>query len=150
MTTIDKTNQRILRVLEKDGRISNSGLAQKIGLSASACLRRVQELERSGVIKGYRAVIDRNSVGRGFTVIAAIALSDHQKSSQRQFEKAILAATEVRECHNVTGNYEYILRIEVEDLTAYKRFHMNVLGTVPLVRGITSYISMQEVKGDRS
>ncbi len=146
---IDKINHKILRVLEKDGRISNSELAQVIGLSASAGLRRVQELEKNGVIKGYRAIIDRESVDRGFTVIAAIALSDHQKSSQRQFEKAILAAPEVRECHNVTGNYEYILRIEVEDLAAYKRFHMNVLGTVPLVRGITSFISMQTVKDDR-
>ena len=150
MIKINKINLRILRVLEKDGRISNTDLAQKVGLSASACLRRVQELERSGVIKGYRAVLDRTAMGAGFTVFATIALSDHQKKSQRDFEKAVTAAPEVRECHNVTGNFEYILRIEVADLAAYKKFHMNVLGTVPLVRGITSYIVMESVKDDRA
>ncbi len=149
MVKMDKVNLRLLRELENNGRISNSELASKIGLSPSACLRRVQELERNGVIKGYRAVIDPEAIGRGFTVFATVALSDHQKKSQRDFEKAISAAPQVRECHNVTGSFEYILRIEVADLAAYKEFHMNVLGTVPLVRGITSYISMESVKDDR-
>ena len=147
---MDNINLKILRELQQDGRMSNTDLAQKIGLSPSACLRRVQELERNSVIKGYRAVVDRSSVGRGFTVFATIALSDHQKKSQRQFEKAVCAAEEVREVHNVTGSFEYILRIEVADLAAYKEFHMNVLGTVPLVRGITSYIAMESVKDDRA
>ena len=150
MTEIDRINTSILRELQADGRMSNADLAEKVGLSASACLRRVQELERSGIIKGYHAAIDRESVGRGFTVFATIALSDHQKKSQRSFEKAVCAAPEVREVHNVTGSFEYILRIEVADLAAYKEFHMDVLGTVPLVRGITSYIAMESVKDDRS
>jgi len=149
MKEFDSYSRKILRILETDGRISNSELAERIGLSSSACLRRVQELERSGVIKGYRAVIDREAVGGGFTAFVTVALSDHQKSSQIAFEKAVSAAPEVRECHNVTGNFEYLLRIEVADLKAYKRFHHDTLGTVPLVRGITSYISMQSVKDDR-
>jgi Lrp/AsnC family leucine-responsive transcriptional regulator len=146
---VDRINRRILRYLEKDGRISNSELAQKVGLSPSACLRRVQELEKSGIVKGYRAVINRQAMGSGFTVIVTIALSDHRKASQLDFEKAILAAPEVRECHNVAGNFEYILKVEVENLEAYKQFHGNVLGTIPDVRGITSYISMETVKDDR-
>lgn len=147
---LDSTNRRILRELEQNGRISNAELADKVGLSASACLRRVQELERSRVIKGYRAVLDDAAVGRGLTVFATVALSDHQKKSQRQFEKAMQQADQVRECHNVTGSFEYILRIEVADLATYKKFHTDVLGTVPLVSGITSYISMEKVKDDRS
>lgn len=147
---IDKTNRRILRELERDGRITNAELAEKIGLSPSACLRRVQELEKTGVIKGYRAVIDAGAMDRSFTVFATVALSDHQKKSQRQFERAMQQAEQVRECHNVTGSFEYILRIEVADLEAYKKFHTDVLGTVPLVSGITSYISMEKVKDDRS
>lgn len=150
MTNMDKINQRILRALEIDGRMSNAELADKIGLSASACLRRVQELERTGVIKGYRAIIDEAAMDRGLTVFATVALSDHQKKSQRQFEKAMLKAEQVRECHNVTGSFEYILRIEVADLQTYKNFHTDVLGTVPLVSGITSYISMEKIKDARS
>lgn len=147
---MDRLNKRILQTLEEDGRISNTELADKVGLSASACLRRVQELERTGVIKGYRAVIDAAAMNRGLTVFATVALSDHQKKSQRQFEKAMRKAEQVRECHNVTGSFEYILRIEVADLDTYKTFHTDVLGTVPLVRGITSYISMETIKDDRS
>ena len=130
--------------------MSHTDLAQKVGLSTSACLRRVQELERTGVIQGYRAVINREAVGGGFTVFATIALSDHRKESQRDFELAVCASEHVREVHNVTGSFEYLLRIEVADLAAYKEFHLNVLGTAPLVRGITSYIAMDTVKDDRA
>ena len=148
MSEIDRTNHKILQILESDGRISNTELASRAGLSASACLRRVQEMERSGVIRGYRALLDREAMGRGFTAIVGVALSNHQLDSQLTFEKAILEAPQVRECHNVTGNYEYILRIEVADLNAYKQFHAEVLGTIPGVQGITSFISMDTVKDE--
>ena len=148
MTDIDRINRKILQILESDGRISNTELASRAGLSASACLRRVQEMERSGVIRGYRALLDREAMGRGFTAIVGVALSNHQLDSQLTFEKAILEAPQVRECHNVTGNYEYILRIEVADLNAYKQFHAEVLGTIPGVQGITSFISMDTVKDE--
>ena len=149
MANLDRINRRILQSLENDGRLSNAELASRVGLSPSACLRRVQELEKTGVIRGYRAVIDKDAVGRSFTVIVAIALSDHQIESQRIFEQAVLSAPEVRECHNIAGNYEYMLRVEVEDLEAYKRFHSDVLGVIPPVKGITSFISMETVKDAR-
>ena len=148
MAEIDRINRKILQILESDGRISNTELASRAGLSASACLRRVQEMERNGVIRGYRALLDREAMGRGFTAIVGVALSNHQLDSQLTFEKAILDAPQVRECHNVTGNYEYILRIEVADLNAYKEFHSEVLGTIPGVQGITSFISMETVKDE--
>ena len=148
MTDIDRINRKILQILESDGRISNTELASRAGLSASACLRRVQDLERSGIIRGYRTLLDREAMGRGFTAIVGVALSNHQLDSQLTFEKAILDAPQVRECHNVTGNYEYILRIEVADLNAYKEFHAEVLGTIPGVQGITSFISMETVKDE--
>jgi Lrp/AsnC family leucine-responsive transcriptional regulator len=150
MTKMDETNRRILRSLQRDGRISNADLAQKVGLSASACLRRVQELERSGVIEGYRAVIDRAAMGAGFLAYVAVGLSKHTKADQTAFEKAMARAPQVRECHNVTGAIEYILRVEVEDLAAYKAFHTEVLGTVPGVDSITSYIVMASSKDERA
>jgi DNA-binding Lrp family transcriptional regulator len=150
MAKMDDLNRRILRELQLDGRITNADLAQKIGLSPSACLRRVQELEKDGVIAGYRAVVNRSAIGGGFTAYVAVGLSEHHKRNQRNFEKAMATAPQVRECHNVTGAIEYILRVEVEDLAAYKHFHTEVLGQVPEVASITSYIVMGSPKDERA
>ena len=149
MTKIDPKDDRILRELTRDGRISNTELADRVGLSPSACLRRVQELERIGVIKGYRAVLDRNAMGAGFVAYIAVGLSDHSKASQEAFEQGIARAPEVRECHNITGTVEYMLRVEVADLVAYKHFHTEVLGILPQVNAITSYIVMGSPKDER-
>lgn len=145
----DKLNERILQELTQNARISNLDLADRIGLSPSACLRRVQELERSGVIKNYRAVLDQTALGREFTAYVAIGLSDHSKASQESFELAIQDAPDVRECHNITGTFEYLLRVEVADLVAYKAFHSKVLGGLPQVNTITSYVVIDSPKDER-
>lgn len=150
MAKMDEINQRILRVLSQDGRISNLDLAEKVGLSPSACLRRVQELEREGVIKGYRAVIDPEKVGAGFVAYVTVGLNSHTKAAQEAFERAVARATEVRECHNVTGTVEYILRIETRDLAHYKHWHTEILGTLPQVHAITTFVVMDSPKDDRA
>ncbi len=150
MTKADQITDKILQVLSTNGRISNTDLADKVGLSASACLRRVQELERMGIIKGYRAVLDAAALGRGFVAYIAVGLSDHSKHSQEAFEKSISRSPEVVECHNVTGAVEYILRIACADLAAYKHFHTEVLGMLPQVNAITSYIVMGSPKDQRA
>jgi DNA-binding Lrp family transcriptional regulator len=149
MTNIDLMNDKILRALSDDGRISNIELADKVGLSPSACLRRVQELERSGVIKGYRARLDSAQTGRAYVVYVAVGLAEHTKAAQQGFERAMQAADQVTECHNVAGAFEYMLRVEVADLPAYKAFHTDILGTVPHVRAITSYMVMGSPKDIR-
>lgn len=150
MTEIDTINAQILRTLESDGRISNTDLAMQVGLSPSACLRRVQELERTGLIKGYRAVLDRSQLGGAVTVFVMVGLSGHLRRDAAAFEAAMLAAPEVRECHNVTGSVEYLLRVEVNDLEAYKRFHSDTLGRVSQVASITSYIALASPKDLRA
>ena len=150
MTKIDRLNEKILRVLKSDGRISNIDLAARVGLSASACLRRVQDLERSGIITGYRAVIDGKSVGKGFVAYITVGLSNHTKAAQVAFEQAMDCADEVRECHNITGTVEYLLRIEVADLAAFKFFHTEVLGTVEHVHAITTFLVMGSSKDERA
>ena len=149
MTKLDDINRKILRELTRDGRISNLDLADRVGLSPSACLRRVQELERKGVIKGYRAVLDGAALGQGFVAYITVGLSQHTKAAQEAFERAMARAPEVRECHNVTGTIEYLLRVEAEDLAA-KAFHTEVLGTVPGVNAITSYVVMESPKDERA
>lgn len=147
---MDRYNEKILQALEREGRISNVELAGRVGLSPSACLRRVQELERSGVITGYRAVVDRTRLGQGFVAYVAIGLSEHSKTAQLAFEAAITAAKEVRECHNVTGGVEYLLRVETRDLAAYKSLHTDVIGTAPHVASITTYVVMESPKDERA
>ena len=149
MAIFDRYNNNILRELTADGRISNIDLAERVGLSPSACLRRVQELEKSGVIAGYRAVLNPEAIGIGFIAYLAIGLGDHTLPSQLEFEAAMRDANEVRECHNVTGVVEYLVRIEVADIAAYKAFHVGVLGALPQVNAITTYVVLDSPKNGR-
>lgn len=147
---MDEIGDRILRELSRDGRISNLELADRVGLSPSACLRRVQDMERRGIIQGYRAVLNRQALGQGFVAYVTVGLSNHTKASQETFERAMSAASQVRECHNITGTVEYLLRVEVADLPSFKYFHTEVLGTVPHVDAITTYIVMGSPKDERA
>jgi Lrp/AsnC family leucine-responsive transcriptional regulator len=150
MTALDQIDRRILRELKLDAKQTNLALAERVGLSPSACLRRVQELEKRGVIRGYRAVIDRDLSGVGFLVFVSVGLSDHSKKSLLAFERAMQASPEVVECHVVTGNIEYLLRVEVADIAAYKIFHDDVLGVLPQVSSICSFVAMGSAKDDRA
>jgi DNA-binding Lrp family transcriptional regulator len=150
MTKFDAKDRQILRELSRDGRISNLDLAALVSLSPSACLRRVQALEAAGVIIGYRAVLDPVKMGVGFTAYLTVGLGEHSKKAQEAFERAISRSPEVRECHNITGNVEYLLRVEAADLVAYKRFHTDVLGEIPQVATITTRVVMASPKDDRA
>ena len=150
MSKLDPKSEQILRELTVNGRISNIELAERVGLSPSACLRRVQDMERGGLIKGYRAILDRTAMGRGFTAYIGVGLRDHSKASQEAFERAISRAPEVRECHNTTGTIEYLLRVECADLPDYKAFHTDTLGAMPQVSAITSYVVIDSPKDERA
>ncbi|WOI57323.1 Lrp/AsnC family transcriptional regulator [Palleronia sp. LCG004] len=143
---MDDFDDRILRTLRADGRLSNLALAERVGLSPSATLRRVSALESRGVIRGYRARIDPMKVGNGFVAYVTVGLGLHTKAAQQTFEAAVAHAPEVVECHNTTGPFEYLLRIEAQDLAAYKHFHTEVLGTLPQVTALTSYVVMGSPK----
>ncbi len=145
---MDKFNERILQELKNDGRITNAQLAERIGLSPSACLRRVQDLEKAGIIAGYKAVIDSTKLGKGFKAFVTVGLAIHTKEAQKNFEQAIVKSEEVTGCHNVTGQFEYLLQVETNDLTSYKSFHTNVLGDLPQVATISTHVVMESVKDD--
>lgn len=149
MRELDEIDKRILRELVTDARVTNARLADKVGLSPSACLRRVQDLERRGVVVGYRARISRKFLGRALVAYVMVGLTSQKKAAHEAFERAVAAAREVVECHNVTGNFEYLLRVEVPDLDSYKRFHTEVLGELPDVTVITTYVVMASPKDER-
>ncbi|WP_435530868.1 Lrp/AsnC family transcriptional regulator [Pseudogemmobacter humi] len=147
---MDATDEKILRELSRDGRLTNLALAERIGLSPSATLRRVQELERAGVIRGYRAVLDPERLGTGFIAYITVGLNTHTKAAQEAFERAVTRAPQVRECHNITGSVEYLLRVETRDLASYKHWHTEILGVLPQVRSVTTYVVMGSPKDDRA
>jgi DNA-binding Lrp family transcriptional regulator len=146
---MDRFDERILQELKVDGRISNVELSERIGLSASATLRRVQELEKQGVIKGYRVLIDSSQLGISFIAYVSIGLSSHRKQSQLEFEQHVQFVDEVVECHNITGANEYLLRVETRDLPSYKKFHADVLGECEHVQSITTMVVMDSSKDER-
>ena len=146
MPELDRIDRALIRALRRNARITNVALAAEAGLSPSACLRRVQELERSGVIKGYRAILDPAKLGIGFVAYVTVGLGSHTKAAQEAFERAVARAPQVRECHNITGTVEYLLRVEAADLPAYKHWHTDVLGVLPQVRSITTFVVMGSPK----
>lgn len=150
MAEMDLIDEKILRELARNARISNVQLAERVNLSPSACLRRVAELEKTGVIRGYGVRTDPEKTGRGFVVYVMVGLSSHTKAAQEGFERAMAIAPEVAECHNIAGAFEYLLRVECASLTDFKRFHTEVLGTRSHVNAITSYIVMGSPKDDRA
>ncbi|WP_435236796.1 Lrp/AsnC family transcriptional regulator [Psychromonas sp. PT13] len=146
---MDRFDDRILQELQIQGRLSNVELAERIGLSPSATLRRVQDLERTNIIKGYRAVLDKTQLEIGFIAYVSIGLNSHTKAGQLSFEEHIRFAKEVVECHNITGVNEYLLRVETKDLGAYKRFHSDVLGECLAVKSISTMVVMDSPKDQR-
>ncbi|MDB6181390.1 Lrp/AsnC family transcriptional regulator [Paracoccus fistulariae] len=150
MTADDRINARILQELQRNARQPNTELAARVGLSPSACLRRVQELERRGIISGYRAIIAPDARNVGFVAYVTVGLSQHSNDAQRAFERACIAAPAVRECHNITGTVEYLLRVELTDLAAYKQFHADVLGAFPWIARITTHVVMSSPKDERA
>ena len=150
MTKIDEKDRQILRALCAGGRISNLDLAERVALSPSATLRRVQALEAAGVIAGYRAVLDPARLGIGFVAYLSVGLKEHTKSAQEAFERAMAGAPEVRECHNITGNVEYLLRVEAADLASYKEFHTDILGALPQLATISTHVVMASPKDERA
>jgi Lrp/AsnC family leucine-responsive transcriptional regulator len=145
---VDDVDRSILAVLDKHGRISNADLAARVGLSPSPCLRRVRRLEQTGAIRGYRALIDPAAIGRGLRVFAGVRLVRHARADVVAFERAVVRLSEVVQCHHITGNYDYLLQVEVADLPAYEAFHANRLANLPGVAAVTSYVTMKTLPAD--
>jgi Lrp/AsnC family leucine-responsive transcriptional regulator len=140
---MDDVDRSILAVLDQNGRIGNAELAERVGLSPSPCLRRVRRLERTGAIRGYRAVIDPAVIGRSLRVLVGVRIVRHSRQDVVAFERAVVKLAEVQCTYHVAGNYDYILQVEVADLSAYEDFHANRLANLPSVAAVTSYMTMK-------
>jgi len=146
MSQLDPTDRQILRILQSDGRISNTDLADRIGLSATATADRLKRLQREGVIEGYGARLDPQLLGFGLLVFVEVQLDKTTPDAFDRFAKAIKSAPEVLECHMVAGGFDYLVKTRVADMKAYRRFLGNVLLALPGVRETRTYAVMEEVK----
>ena len=144
--TLDEIDYRILARLQDNARISNSDLAREIGLSPSPCLRRVRDLENSGAIKGYAALLEPAVVGLPVSVFVQVTLERQVETALEDFERTVLARPEVMECYLMTGDADYLMRIVVADVTAYEQFLKEYLTRAPGVASINSSFALNQVK----
>ncbi|MBL8298280.1 MAG: Lrp/AsnC family transcriptional regulator [Rhodanobacteraceae bacterium] len=143
---LDRTDLRILEVLQHTGRITNTELADKVSLSASACLRRVQRLEQIGVISGYAARVDPRAVGLGLQAFVRVQLARHDAESIAHFIRRIEDSREVVACHALTGDMDYLLHVVVEDLDHFSRFLLDRLLNDSGVADVNSSFVLRTVK----
>ena len=143
---LDRITWRILDRLQRDARTSNADLAREVGLSPSPCLRRVRELEQSGVIKDYVTLLEPAEVGLPISVFVQVTLERQVERALETFEHAMLDRAEVMECYLMTGDADYLLRVVVADVEAYETFLKQHLTRVPGVSGIKSSFALNQVK----
>lgn len=143
--SLDRIDIAILETLQKEGRVSNSALAEKVGLSQSACSRRLDNLEREGVIRGFHARLSNAALGYRMTALVHISLSGQFEKTLSEFEAAIKRCPNVLSCHLMSGEYDYILRIAARDLEDYERIHKQWLTAMPHVTRINSSFALREV-----
>ncbi|MDI3258588.1 MAG: Lrp/AsnC family transcriptional regulator [Sinobacteraceae bacterium] len=146
--TLDRTDLRLLRELQKNGRMPVVELAEKIALSPTACQRRLRRLESEGVIAGYRAVLDPARLGQHIRAFVRVSIERQSKDVTEAFEEAIRRRPEVRACYVMTGDLDFLLYVMVPDLEAFAEFSMRVLIGLPGVKDVRSSLVLDAVKED--
>ncbi|HZH29108.1 MAG TPA: Lrp/AsnC family transcriptional regulator [Azospirillaceae bacterium] len=146
MTELDRTDVRILEVLQADGRLTNVELAQRVGLSETPCLRRVRRLEQEGVISRYAAMIEARKVGLGLLAFVQITLERHRDADADAFKDAVMSHPEVVACWLMTGAYDFLLQIVAPDMDSYADFVLRHLLRMPGVKDVSSSFALQAVK----
>nr|WP_208103539.1 Lrp/AsnC family transcriptional regulator [Rubellimicrobium sp. CFH 75288] len=144
--TLDSIDRRILETLQRQGRLSNQDLSDRVGLSPSACHRRVHRLESEGFIRGYVALLDPRRLGRTTTVFVEITLQGQAEEILDAFERAVARIPEVLECHLMAGTADYLLKVVAEDTEDFARIHRRALATLPHVRGMQSSFALRTVR----
>ena len=143
---LDAIDRRLLQALQAEARLSNVDLAERVGLSASPCLRRVRILEREGVIQGYRATLDRRRIGLALTVFVGVKVERHRDEEATAFQQAMRAVPEVIACHLISGEHDFLLEVAVASLEAYEDFLLGTLLKLPGVSDVRSNFAIRMVK----
>lgn len=143
---LDKWDISILEAVQKDGRVSNRDLAKKVSLSPSPSWRRLRALEEEGVINHYAAVVDRHKVGLSIMGFAHVTLHDHSTDKVKKFDKAIMNAPQVLECHATSGGHDYMLKVVAPDMASYQDFLSEYLLKIGVVRTVNTSFALKQQK----
>jgi DNA-binding Lrp family transcriptional regulator len=146
MMMLDDIDRRILAELQTDGRMTNVELAQRVGLTAPPCLRRVRTLEEDGAINGYHASLNASRLGYAITVFAMVSLKSQAESDLRAFEEHVAGLPQVRECHMLNGEIDFVLKIVAHDLQEFQAFLTSELTTAPHVAGVKTSLTIRTSK----
>ncbi len=146
METLDKTDLQILRVLQENARLTTKELAARVHLSTTPVFERLKRLENEGYIKKYIALLDAGKLNRGFVVFCCVKLRRLNRDIAFDFVRIVKDIPEVTECYNISGEYDYLLKIHAPDMKYYQEFLLNVLGTIDSLGSLTSMFVMDEVK----
>ena len=144
--SLNKIDRKILRELQKDGRLKYSELANKVGLTTSPCIERIKRLEREGYIQSYTAVLNPEMLNAAMVVFVQVRLDRSIKNSFEKFRKFVLALAQVQECYLVTGNYDFIIKARVSNMEAYRKFLESDLLSIPGVQESTSSVVIDPIK----
>ena len=148
MTTLDEIDRKIIAALQADGRLPIVDLANRVGLSATPCQRRVKRLEEEGLIMRYAALVSPAAMGFGLQALVEVTLEDHSEKTVEAFEAAIRARSEVVACYAVTGDMDFLLHVFATDLASFSDFALKALLRMPGVKGTRSSFIMQAIKSD--
>ena len=145
---LDRTDLKILHILQKQGRISNVDLSAKVSLSPAPCLSRVKKLEADGYIKGYRAELDANKLGLGLLVYIEITLDRTTSDVFEKFKQAVRLIPEIEECHMVAGGFDYLIKVRCRDMDAYRKLLGEKITALTGISQTHTYVVMEQVKSD--
>jgi Lrp/AsnC family leucine-responsive transcriptional regulator len=143
---LDARDRAILRVMQQDGRLTNAELAERVGLSPSACLRRLKLLEDSGLVAGYAMILDQKACGLPGTAFVFITLDQQGRQALDTFEAAVRGVPEILECHLLAGASDYLVRVVFRDAADLERIHTEILTRLPGVVRVNSTLTLREVK----
>ncbi|WP_311491265.1 Lrp/AsnC family transcriptional regulator [uncultured Alloprevotella sp.] len=143
---LDKTDLQLLRVLQQNARMTTKELAHEVNLSTTPVFERLKRLERDGIIKKYIAILDAEKLNQGFTVFCQVKLKQMNRDIAQSFVDVIKDIPEVSECYNISGNYDYLLKVHATDMRAYQSFVINTLGGIESLGSIESTFVMDEIK----
>lgn len=143
---LDRIDRNILRLLQENGKISNVELSKQVGLSPTPCLERVRRLEQSGFIKGYHANLAPDKLGAAMLVFVEITLTKTSGNIFEEFSQAVNALMDIQECHLVSGNFDFLLKVRVADMSSYRKLLGDILLQLPGVSASRTYVVMEEVK----
>ncbi|RLQ88471.1 Lrp/AsnC family transcriptional regulator [Notoacmeibacter ruber] len=145
---MDRTDAKLLRMIQRDSHRGMQALGEAVGLSASACHRRIKTMEKAGIIEGYRAMLSASALGFSLIFFVEVSLSTQSEAALRQFEEAVRNAPEILECHLMAGTADYVLRIVARDADDFERVHRKVLSSLPNVTRLQSNMIIRTVKTD--